>query len=76
MSDDNTNNDPDFLPDGVEIFHRSEVENQVDGWVDSDGGTLGEGWYWWSCFPGCLPDSDPFGPFKTEREAIDDFKGC
>lgn len=30
------------------------------------------GWYWWSCFPGCLPDSDPFGPFETEAEALED----
>lgn len=29
-------------------------------------------WYWWSCFPGCLPDSDPVGPFKTEAEALAD----
>jgi hypothetical protein len=28
------------------------------------------GWYWWSCFPGCLPDSSPNGPFATEEEAI------
>ena len=25
------------------------------------------GWYWWSCFPGCMPDGDPNGPFKTEE---------
>lgn len=25
-----------------------------------------QAWYWWSCFPGCLPDSDPIGPFATE----------
>ena len=30
------------------------------------------GWYWWSCFPGCLPDSDPEGPFPTEADALDD----
>ena len=30
------------------------------------------GWYWWSCFPGCIPDSDPYGPFLTEAEAIAD----
>lgn len=29
-------------------------------------------WFYWFCFPGCLPDSDPFGPFATEQEAIDD----
>lgn len=30
------------------------------------------GFYWQSCFPGCLPDSDPFGPFATEAEAVAD----
>lgn len=30
-----------------------------------------EGFYYWYCLPGCLPDSDPHGPFKTEQEAID-----
>jgi len=30
------------------------------------------GWYWWPCFPGCLPDGEPIGPFETEREAIQD----
>lgn len=27
------------------------------------------GWYWWYCLPGCMPDSDPFGPFDTWQEA-------
>lgn len=31
-----------------------------------------EVWWWWSCQPGCLPDSDPFGPFDTEEEALAD----
>ena len=30
------------------------------------------GWYWQACFPGCLPDSDPVGPFATEAEALAD----
>jgi hypothetical protein len=30
------------------------------------------GWYWQACFPGCLPDSDPSGPFATEAEALAD----
>lgn len=29
-----------------------------------------EGWFWWPCFPGCQPESDPVGPFPTEAEAI------
>lgn len=39
---------------------------------DPDQITKGVGWFYWSCFPGCLPDSDPFGPFESERAAIDD----
>jgi hypothetical protein len=31
-----------------------------------------EGWYWQACFPGCLPDGDPMGPFKTESDAMAD----
>lgn len=34
--------------------------------------TVGPGWYWWPCFPGCLPDGEASGPFATEQEAIDD----
>jgi hypothetical protein len=30
------------------------------------------GYYWQSCFPGCLPDGDPVGPFETEAEALAD----
>lgn len=30
------------------------------------------GWYWWSCFPGCLPDGDSNGPFETEADAVAD----
>jgi hypothetical protein len=29
------------------------------------------GWFYWSCFPGCLPDSDPAGPYASEQMAID-----
>jgi hypothetical protein len=30
-----------------------------------------EGWYYWFCLPGGLPDSDPIGPFATEQDAVD-----
>lgn len=33
------------------------------------------GWYWWTCSPGCLPDSDASGPFETEDEALEDAGG-
>lgn len=35
--------------------------------------TLGKaGWFYWFCFPGCLPDSEPFGPYKSESAALRD----
>lgn len=37
------------------------------------------GWYYWYCFPGCMPDSDPVGPFGSyddaAAEAKDDTEG-
>lgn len=29
-------------------------------------------WWWETCSPGCLPDSEVAGPFNTEREALED----
>ena len=42
----------------------------LDALVEQEGIT--GGWFWHSCFPGCLPDSEPNGPFKTRAEAIAD----
>ena len=28
------------------------------------------GWFWQACFPGCLPDGEPNGPFDSEAEAL------
>lgn len=77
-SDPNCEDDQHSLPD-VEIFYRTLVENTEDEWVgetrsaahrEDDDEVWGEGWYWWTCFPGCLPDSQPFGPFTTAEEAL------
>jgi len=75
--------EPFALPD-VEVFYVSDTEAKTNRSVmvnecvraffdEEHTGNLTEaGWYWWSCFPGCLPDSDPFGPFDTEAEALAD----
>lgn len=69
-SDPKRASDPQALPD-VEVFHQDNT------CYTSDGAELGAGWYWWSCFPGCLPDGDPVGPFATEAEALADAQaGC
>jgi hypothetical protein len=63
-SDPTRENDAHALPD-VEVFHVGITDDH-----GTDGLLLG--WYWWSCFPGCLPDGDASGPFNTEAEAIAD----
>lgn len=72
-SDPDRENDEHALPD-VEVFYISEaVDHDVvhpdSAFIDDDGDYTGDGWYWWYCFPSCLPDSDPIGPFDTEEEA-------
>ena len=59
------------LPD-VEVFYMThQIANDLDG----ESGVFQNwpaGYYWWSCFPGCLPDSEPYGPFDTEADALAD----
>ncbi len=45
-------------------------EAMLDAIVEEMGIT--GGWFWWSCFPSCLPDSDPVGPFSSYAEALAD----
>lgn len=33
------------------------------------------GFYWWTCSPGCMPDSEASGPFESELEAVEDAGG-
>jgi hypothetical protein len=66
--------DPYALPDG-ETFYVSplEVNYNIENLDHADDYTVTTpGWYYWSCFPGCLPDSDPVGPFANEKEALSD----
>ena len=73
-SDPERENDPYALPN-IEVFGVSqmEVNYNLANLDHADEYTITEsGWYWWSCFPGCLPDGDPNGPFATQAEAIAD----
>ena len=60
--------DPHALPD-IEVFEVWEGGEPVE---DCGGNLLDPGWYWWSCFPGCLPDGEAMGPFASEEEALAD----
>lgn len=33
------------------------------------------GWFWWSCFPGCMPDGPANGPFESSALALADAQG-
>ena len=45
-------------------------ETMLDAIVSEEGIT--GGWFWWTCLPGCMPDSCAFGPFKSRQEALAD----
>lgn len=70
-SDPSRESDPHALPD-VEVFHAARGElwkagESRDGWEpDEDNGA---GWYYWFCFPGCMPESDAQGPYRSAKAA-------
>lgn len=63
--------DPHALPD-IEVFEVTANDTLLASADDTD--IMPEGWYWWACFPGCLPDGDWHGPFPTEAQAITDVR--
>lgn len=81
-SDTTREDDPHALPD-LEVWHYTKATRgpgevcpsmmcHTNGEAPHDHGRSCNGWYWQPCFPGCLPDSDPAGPFETETEALAD----
>lgn len=71
--------EPYSLPD-CEIFYMSDSDAQFMlsecELLDSDDDRDLSGWYWWACFPGCLPDGDPSGPFDSYLEALIDARSA
>ena len=82
-SDPNRESDAYSLPD-VETFYLSAEDfltAHPDTWMYAamaeqyslslqEGAAELAGWYYWFCLPGCLPDSEPSGPYATEAEAL------
>lgn len=68
----------DFLSaaEGTWMAERFQSALESDRYADKeDKAEALEGWYWWTCCPGCLPDSEASGPFESEAEAIEDAGG-
>lgn len=79
-SDPSRESDPHALPD-VEVFYYdgkpgtakgTEPDEYLTILCGEEGAEEQPGWYYWFCFPGCLPDSEPCGPYDSEAEAIAD----
>ena len=64
-SDPSRESDPHAVRD-IEVFYVSEP--------DAAEQFSEPGWFWWACFPGCLPDGEPIGPFDSEEDALADVR--
>lgn len=42
-------------------------ERMLGAMIEEEG--IKGGWFYYYCLPGCMPDSDLFGPYETEAEA-------
>ena len=56
-----------FCSDDGTLFGSFEV--YWKGHTNKDGEL---GWYWQACFPGCIPDGEPTGPFDNAVDAYND----
>lgn len=55
-------------------MYRAKLAEDKDAEMNETAEALA-GFYWWTCSPGCLPDSEANGPFATEEEANEDAGG-
>jgi hypothetical protein len=68
---------PDYGRSQKEGYHafRGDTGSFEVFWEDQENtADMETGWYWWACFPGCLPDGDQSGPFNTSTLAYEDAK--
>jgi hypothetical protein len=57
----------------IEVFHWPTDYPDLQP-AEGTGMPYETGWYYWYCQPGCLPDSDPIGPFESEEAAFADWQ--
>ena len=49
-------------------FNSRDREKMFDAMIEAEGIT--GGWFYWYCFPGCMPDSEAMGPYASREEAL------
>jgi hypothetical protein len=54
--------------DSIEVYQLDSDAVFKGSVHEDDEDNIGQ-WYWRVCQPGCLPDSEPWGPFDTEEGA-------
>ena len=62
--------DPDRIDDETALPGGETFEVRDGRGYGGEPSDLPDGWYWWACFPGCMPDGPENGPYETEDEAI------
>ena len=66
-------NHPDGSSTPVWVTYVNESEckewNEAENLIYNGDDIYTPGYYWAVCSPGCIPDSEFFGPFSTEMEA-------
>ena len=50
-------------------MNRCARERMFDAMIAEEGIT--GGWFYWYCFPGCMPDSEAYGPYESRQTALD-----
>jgi hypothetical protein len=60
------------LPD-CEVFELTaeEVREFYKKYEEEGDESIEGGWFYWYCFPGCMPEGPPMGPYDTQEEAIE-----
>ena len=72
-SDPSLANDLDAVPD-IEVFEMASHPTGDQTMLFMSPGYT-EGWYWCPYEPGFIDKSEPFGPFDTQQDAINDAQG-
>ena len=57
-----------FWHGGGHMAEQGDDDMALDDWRDPEI----PGWYWHACFPGCMPDGEPVGPFAYSQQAHED----